>query len=63
MDGQYLKSQMRLLVRESGKNNKFKGGDKWLHNFTKRNGISKQRKTNNKSLSITERLPQVKNFH
>jgi len=65
VDGQYLKTQMKLLVRESGKDkdNKFKGGDKWLHNFTKRNGISKQRKTNNKSHSIIERLPQVKNFH
>ena len=56
---------MRLLVRASvkDKDNKFKGGNKWLHNFTKRKGFSKQRKTNNKSQFITKRLPQVKNFH
>ena len=37
--------------------------NRWLLNFTKRKGISKQRKTNKKSKSVEERIPQVKNFH
>ena len=57
----FLGSIFRFRESDKDEDNKFKGGDKWLHNFTKRNGISKQRKTNNKSQSITERL--VKNFH
>ena len=50
---------------KSGKDpeGKFKASNKWLFNFTRRKGISKQRKTNKKSKSIEERLPQVLNFH
>jgi len=56
---------MKLLVKKSGKDpeNKFKASDRWLHNFTRRRGISKQRKTNKKSQSVEERLAKVKNFH
>ena len=57
---------MLFTVNASGKDpeKKFKASDKWLHNFTKRWGITKQKKkTNKKSLSIEERLPLVQNFH
>ena len=57
---------MKLLVRGSGKDKNdiiFKAEENWLNKFTKRKGVSKQRKTNVKSLSIAERLSQIKNFH
>jgi len=65
VDGQYLKTQMKILVTESGNDleNKCKASDKWLHNFTKRWGISRQKKINKKSMSIDEWLPQIQNFH
>ena len=55
---------MKLLVKKGGKDpeNKFKASDRWLHNFTRRRGISKQRKTNKKSQSVEERLAKVKKF-
>ena len=40
------------------------GGDKWLHHFYQtKKGCPHTERQNNKSQSITERLPQVKNFH
>jgi len=42
---------------------KFEGTNKWLSAYKKRNGVSHQKKTNNKSKSIQKRLPQIKNFH
>ena len=61
----FLKTKMKFEVNKSGKDPEgtFKASDKWLHNFTKRKGISKQWKTNKKSKSIEERLPKVRNFH
>ena len=54
-----------ILIKTNGKDpeNKFKARDMWLHNFTKRQAISKKRKTNEKSQSVEERLPKVKNLH
>ena len=65
VDYEYMKTQMKILVKESGKDKdgKFKGSNKWLSGFTKRKGVSMQIKTNKKSKSIKERLPKVKNFH
>ena len=65
VDSEWLKTKMKFEVQESGKDpeNKFKASNKWLHGFKKRKGVSKQRKTNKKSKSVQERLPQVKNFH
>ena len=45
------------------KDKKFKGTNMWTKNFCKRYGISMQKKTNNKSKSIEERLPKIKNFY
>ena len=66
LDGEYLKDQMKLLVRGNGKDKNdiiFKAEDNWLNKFTKRKWVSKQRKTNGKSLStgksrIRVRLPK-----
>ena len=65
VDGEYLKTKIVQVVRDSGKDpeNKFKGSNMWLKGFKERRGVSHQRKTNNKSKSVEERLPQIKNFH
>ena len=65
VDSHYLQSQMRIIVKNSGKNTdgKFKASDKWLFNFTKCWGISKQKKTKKKSKSLEERLPKIRDFH
>ena len=65
VDSHYLQSQMRIIVKNSGKNTdgKFKASNKWLFNFTKRWGISKQKTTNKKSKSLEERLPKIRDFH
>ena len=62
MDGEYLKTKMQFEADKSGKDTK-KTSNKWLHKFARRKGISKQRKTNKKSKSVIERIPQVSNFH
>ena len=56
---------MLFQLKEAGKNENgaFKASWKWLNNFTKRWGISKQKKTNKKSKSLEERMPQIRNFH
>ena len=56
---------MKEEVKKSGKDpeGKFQGSNRWLNGFTKRKGISHQRKTNNKNRSVTERLPEIRNFH
>lgn len=64
VDGKFLKKQMKIEVKKSGRDNKtFKESNKWLRYFTKRRGISKQKKTKKKSISLIERLPQIRNFH
>ena len=65
VDSDFLKTSMKDLVRKSCKDTegKFKASDKWKDNFIKRFGITNQKKTNKKSKSIEERLPQVRNFH
>ena len=65
VDGEYLKVKMVEEVKKSGKHPErtFKGSGKLLHGFKKRKGVSHQRKTNNKNLSVTERLPAIRNFH
>ena len=65
VDSHYLQSQMRIMVKNSGENTdwKFKASNMWLSNFTKRWGISKQKKTNKKSKSLEERLPKIRDFH
>ena len=52
-----------LLFQELYILSTFKGGCNWISKFTNRFGISLQAKTNKKSKSIEERLPQVRNFH
>ena len=56
---------MKEFVRNSGKDpsGSFKASNKWVYQFTRRYGISKQKKTNKKSKSVKERLPAVHNFH
>ena len=56
---------MKELVRKTGKDTKgtFKLFSKWNDNFIKRFEITNQKKTNKKSKSIEERLPQVRSFH
>ena len=65
VDCHWLKNKMKEEVKNSGKDPEktFKGSDKWLSGFIKRKGISHQRKTNKKSKSVEERLPQIRNFH
>ena len=65
IDGEWFKTEMKLLVQESDhpRKDQFKGSDHWLSKFCRRNGLSSQRKTNKKSKSILERLPKIKNFH
>ena len=65
IDGEWFKTEMKILVQESDNplKDQFKGSDQWLSKFCRRNGLSSQRKTNKKSKSILERLPKIKNFH
>ena len=65
IDGEWFKTEMKLLVQESDhpRKDQFKGSNKRLSKFCRRNGLSSQRKTNKKSKSILERLPKIKNFH
>ena len=65
MDGEFLKQTMLFELKKAGKNKDgdFKASNKWLSGFTKRWGVSKQKKTNKKSKSLEERMPQIRNFH
>ena len=63
VDGEYFSSKMVMLVKRDYPDSAFKGGSRWISKFTNRFGISLQAKTNKKSKSIEERLPQVRNFH
>ena len=58
-------SKILFELKEAGKNEDgaFKASNKWLSGFAKRWGVSKQKKTNKKSKSIEERMPQIRNFH
>ena len=61
VDGEWLMSQMRQSVKDSGQT--FKASKMWVSKFCKRKGISLQRKTHRKSKSIKERLPKISRFH
>ena len=65
VDGEWFKTEMKLLVAEGNhpRKEQFKASNKWLNKFCRRKGLSSQRKTNNKSKSVLEYLPKVKNFH
>jgi len=61
----WLKAKMKLLLRRdqpAGWEN-FKASDPWLNSFCERFNITSRRRTNNKSIPIDERLPQIKLFH
>ena len=65
MDGEFIKQTMLFELKAAGKNEDgaLKASNKWLSGFTKRWGVTKQKKTNKKSKSIEERMPQIRNFH
>ena len=65
VDGEFLKQTMLFELKKAGKNKDgdFKASCKWLSGFAKRWGVSKQKKTNKKSRSLEERMPQIRNFH
>ena len=63
VDTEWLKTQMKILVKTDCPSSDFKASCKWLQGFNKRKGISSQKETNKKSRSVEERIPLVKNFH
>ena len=63
VDQEFLSTHMILAMKTLHPEVDFKGSNKWIRNFNRRNGISLQIKTNTKNQSVAERLPKVKNFH
>ena len=64
-DSEFMQQQMLIEFKKAGKNNDcaFKASYKWLTGFLKCRGMSRQKKTNKKSRSLEERMPQIRNFH
>ena len=61
----WLRKKMKCALKEKyGENvaKKFQGSKNWLYRFTKRNGISKRRRTN-KQKSSTEKTAIIQDFH
>ena len=63
VDQEFLSTHMIMAVKKLHPEVDFKGSNKWIRNFNRRNGISLQTKTNTKNKSVAERLPKVKHFH
>ena len=65
VDYEWLKANMKIHVKKSGKDpeEKFKDSNKWVQRFMKRKGLSVQKKTGKKHRPTAELLPRVKNFH
>ena len=65
VDYEWLKANMKIHIKKSGKDpeEKFKASNKWVQGFMKRKGLSVQKKTGEKHRPTAELLPRVKNFH
>ena len=66
MSGRWLKIQMKQALRTFYGDevaDTFKASRNWLHRFTKRNSIVNRRKTNEKKIENSERLPIIQAFH
>lgn len=63
VSGRCFRAKMRKLVKDDELDAKFKASPGWLRGFRKRYHVSRRIRTNNKSKSAAERLPQVQRFH
>ena len=62
----WLRKKMKCALKEKyGEDvaNKFQGSKNWLYRFTKRNGISKRRRTNKKQQTSIEKIVVIQEFH
>ena len=62
----WLRKKMKCALKEKygeGVAKKFQGSKNWLYRFTKRNGISKRRRTNKKQKSAIEKISVIQGFH
>lgn len=59
VSGLWLRTRMRQLVNSPD----FKASAGWLRGFCRRYNLSFRKKTNGKSKSLAERLPQIRQWH
>lgn len=65
VDCEFLQTRFLQILKEDKPSGweKAKASPQWRTGFLKKHNLSSQRKTNKKSKSVEERLPQIKRFH
>jgi hypothetical protein len=65
VSSRWCKTQMKKLLREKKPNEfeKFKASNNWIYRFKRRFQLSLRSRTNMKSKSTEQRLPEIRKFH